>query len=56
MTGVYVYLTPESRHIGTAPYHRLMGDIPFSSQNGDMRLLDPRVTRIVVAFDIAAPR
>jgi hypothetical protein len=56
MTGVYVSFRPESRHVGTPPYHRLMGDIPFSSQNGDMRLLDPRVARIVVAFDIAAPR
>jgi hypothetical protein len=56
MTGVYLYLTPDDRSIGTPPYHRLAGDRQFSSQNGDMRALDPRVTRIVVAFDIAAPR
>ena len=56
MKGVYLYLLPERGRIGSDPYRRRMGNQAFSSDDGDLRALDPRVARIVVAFDIEAPR
>jgi len=56
MKGVYVYLTPDPKKMSSEAYRRVSGDREFMSDDGDMRLMDPRVGRIVVAFDIAAPR
>lgn len=56
MKGVFLYLVPDRSKVATEAYRRVAGDREFSSQDGDMRLMDPRVARIVVAFDIAAPR
>jgi hypothetical protein len=51
-----VYLTPDPKKMSSEAYRRVSGDREFMSDDGDMRLMDPRVARIVVAFDIAAPR
>ena len=56
MKGVYLYLTPDARKMSLEAYRRVAGDREFMSDDGDMRLMDPRVARIVVAMDIEAPR
>jgi len=56
MKGVNLYLTPDPRHLNEASYRRIAGDREFSSDDGDVRALEPRVGRMVVAFDQAGLR
>jgi hypothetical protein len=56
MRGVYLYLVPSSKKLATEAYRRVAGDKALPSDDGDLRVIDPRVARIVVAFDIEAPR
>ncbi|HET9328792.1 MAG TPA: hypothetical protein VFQ05_18655, partial [Candidatus Eisenbacteria bacterium] len=56
MKGVYVYLAPDPKRVGSDAWRRVLGDREYMSDDGNMRSMNPRVARIVVAFDIAAPR
>lgn len=55
MKSVYLYFAPDPRQVNGPAYRRVMGDREFSSNDSDVRALEPRVARMVIAFDVLDP-